>query len=178
MEIQSFIEAIQTGDSAEISRWHDLVVRSLSSYLRIHYRANYQDAEDCAQDALLVLIEMVQKGDQLPDKPAGYVRTIAKNNYFKIFRENKLKAGDEYLETETKGLDPSEVLVKDEMKRLLELCIKKLDDFQEKFIRYWLGNPGVRAEEMGHHFELSTSNVWVKRHRINKQLKDCILKKL
>lgn len=178
MEVKSFIEAVKNGERKKISEWHEIVTEMLINYLRIHFRATKQDAEDCVQDALVMLLDDLQNGKELPDNPGGYIRTIVRNNYFRIHKETTTKVGDEVLEFEEASDSPAAFFEDSELKKLLRVCIKLLDDVHQKFINMWINRPGIRADEMAKRFDISVSNAWVRRHRIQKQLEECVRKKM
>lgn len=178
LEFEAFIEAVKKGDQEEIRKWSDKLNRVLTDYLRIRFKAPLQDAEDCTQDAILTMMEVLGSGKDLPQNPGGYLRSTAKYNYFRLAKSKKRFASEVEMETDNDGEDPAAILIKEEMKAILHKCIQKLDELQQKMIRFWMETPGIKADKVALHFEMSVSNVWVRRHRINKSLEECIRKNM
>lgn len=178
MDISTFIDAIRSNKKELSDELHSLIQHSLIDYLRACYRAPLLDAQDAAQDALISLIEMIQSNRTLPDKPTYYLKTSAKNAYLKMLRKNNKNVGDDMLDELQPVSSPEEILADKEMMNLLKICITKLEDLSRKIIEFWLEHPGVKAEVVGAEFNLSLSNVWVKKHRIHKQLENCVRKNM
>jgi RNA polymerase sigma factor (sigma-70 family) len=178
VDISAFINAIRSKNDKMTDELYSLIQNALIDYLKICYRTPFQDAQDAAQDALLALIEIVRSDRQIPEKPEYYLKISARNAYLKMLRKNGKNVGDEFIEQLQPVSSPEEILAKSEMMHLLRLCITKLEEASRKIIEFWLENPGVKAEAIGQEFNLSVSNVWVRKHRINKQLEACIRKRM
>lgn len=178
MDILALIDAIRSNDNRMTDELYSLIQDALIDYLRICYRTPIQDAQDAAQDALLALIEIIRSDKPLPEKPEYYLKISARNAYLKMLRKSGKNVGDEIIDHLNPVSSPEEILAKSEIMHLLRLCITKLEEASRKLIEYWLENPGVKAETIGEEFNLSVSNVWVRKHRINKQLELCIRKRM
>ena len=178
MEFRSLLDAIKEKDDAKIAHWHDVVSNMMIKYLRTRYKATQQDAEDCTYESMLTIMEMIRDGEKMPGNPGGYLRMTIRNNYFKMKKKNDLKVGDEVLESESNGLDLENSFAKRELMDILNMCVDKLADVSRTFITFFLSRPGIRAEEVAARFDSTLSNVWVKKHRIQKELEECVRKSL
>lgn len=178
MDISTFIDTIRANKKELSNSLHEKIHNSLIDYLRSCYRASFQDAQDAAQDALISFIEAIKSNKQLPEKPVSYLKVSAKNAYLKLLRKSSKNVGDHYLEELQPVTSPEDILADKEMIFLLKLCITKLEQLSRKIIEFFLENPGVKADIVGAEFNLSVSNVWVKKHRIYKQLEQCVRKKM
>jgi len=178
MEFKSLLNAIKDGDETGIAKWHRVVTDMMIDYLRTRFRATRQDAEDCTYESMLKIMEMLKNGEEMPDNPGGYLRMTVRNNYFKLKKKNDLKVGDEILESENNGLDLENLLANREIMKILDICVDKLADFSRKLIMFIYSHPGIRADEVADRFDTTTSNVWVKKHRIQKELEECVRKSL
>ena len=179
MEFDLLFKAMYDGDDKEINRLTPVVLKTMIGYLRFTYAASLEDAEDCSQDTIVRMMEFARErqGQDLPENAGGYARQMLKNYYLKTYRSNKKSLATDDLEiAETNN--PYDIFIDKEIKRILDYCIEKLDEFHSKLIRYIFNNPEARATDVGAIFDLSESNVWVKRHRIQKQIGECVQKKV
>ncbi len=179
IDLQKLISHIKNGDDAEVEREISLMRPVLVNYLRFSWRAPKSDAEDCAQDVLADFIHKVRNGEYGGDIHFGYLVTTCKNSYFRLYNEQKKETGvDELSYVPDSGSTPFEQIASNEMLAALKKCIQKLDEMHRNLINALLENPEIRAEELGTRLEISTQNVWVRRHRAVKQLSECVRKSL
>jgi RNA polymerase sigma factor (sigma-70 family) len=180
MELQSFVEAVRSQQPAEIERWSREAREVLINYLRSRFGANTDDAEDCVQETLLLVMTRVNEGKFDAKKPGGYVITMLRNLYIKKAREQARLVEDDKLEDYylAEDYDPVERLASEEMKAFLYECIRQLTAISQRMIRYFLKHPDVRIAEVAELFNTTESSVWVRRYRINNKLLKCIQKKM
>lgn len=178
MEYSDLAEAIKENDSARVDELMKKLVPRLKRFLGVHMNASKPDAEDCAQETVLVCLEVI-KEDKLrdPEKVLTYLLTSCRNNYLKM--QNKHKE-ERYEEVPDERHSPAGQLINlldKERKRLLEWCLKQLKQEYQTFMEYWFRHPGAEAEKVAAHFNLSVSNTWTRKHRIINKLNECYQKK-
>ncbi|MCH8557225.1 MAG: hypothetical protein LAT84_05365 [Balneolia bacterium] len=177
IDINSFVIALQSNDQDEVNRWSESASTIIADYLRLKFRASTDDAQDCVQETLAMVFEKVQAGSFDTNNPGAYILATARNNYFKIYNENKKKVTDEVLDMEMEfHPDPTSILMDKEMMAILHKCIQQLADLPKKLINYLLKNPDAKSEKVAKEFNTSVNNIWTRKHRINQQLHACIEK--
>lgn len=150
----------------------------LCQYLQVVMGANHADAEDCAQHAILMVIERIkQNAIREPGSLYFYVIRSAKNRYLRVQFENRRS---NFQEDMTHYVPPNEQidhLVTREEELALGFCLKKLKSDYRSFIDYFFQFPGAHASDVADHFGITVNNVWVRKHRIIKKLSECVEKK-
>ncbi|MCH8568305.1 MAG: sigma-70 family RNA polymerase sigma factor [Balneolales bacterium] len=178
-QINSLVNALSEKNAKQVSYWLDQSRVVLVDYLRCKYRAPYEDAQDCAQDALLILMDKFEEGIFTDKHPGAYILATARHLYFKIYRDNKQKSGEEIIDFVAEpSPNPEEILADSEMVAALKECVKKLNDKSRELIAFFLKDTKVKAEEIAEKLDTSPGNIWTRKHRINKQLQVCIEKKM
>ncbi|MCC5933331.1 MAG: hypothetical protein LAT75_07640 [Candidatus Cyclonatronum sp.] len=176
-DFSRFITAIQHDDVAEMNQLARKTTRVITDFLRIHFGVSKDDAEDCAQNVLLMIISKTKTGEIDGTKPAAYILVSARNEYFRLYKQNKRMAGmpsEDLLESTHNN--PGQLLIDNELKDLLYLCIEKLNAAFRRMVLFMLSNPEAKTETLAREFNTTASNVWTRKHRINQKLLECIKK--
>lgn len=177
IDINSFVIALQSNNQDEVTRWVESASIIIEDYLRIKFRASSDDAKDCVQETLTMVFEKVREDSFDTNNPGAYILATARNNYFKIYNENKKKVTDEVLNMELDlQTDPTSILMDKEQIAILRKCIEQLAELPRKLINYILKNPDAKSEKIAAEFDTSVNNIWTRKHRINQQLHACIEK--
>lgn len=178
MEYSDLARAIKENDSVRVNELMKKLIPRLKRFLSIHMNASKQDAEDCAQESVLLCIEAV-KEDRLrnPEKVLSYLLTSCRNNYLKMRDKHKEEHYEELPDDQHSPAAQLINLLDKERQRLLEWCLNQLKKEYQAFMEYWFRNPGKEAEKVAAHFNLSVSNTWTRKHRIINKLHDCYQKK-
>ena len=174
MEYSELIKAIEAQDQPKVETYSESLRKVLFHFLIVRLGASKEDAEDSAQNAMLSIISRI-KDDliQHPDALLSYAFTTARNDYLK--RQDKMtEVLDENIDQTmgSKG-DQLSSLIDHEKKKLLEECVGELNSDHRSYMQFWFTNPGMDADEVANHFQISVNNAWTKKHRIIKLLKDC-----
>lgn len=179
MDYSRFVYAVQNNDKQEIESLVSVITAVLIKFLRVRIGATYQDAEDSAQNTLMLVIQKI-KEDKLnnPDSIIYYLFTTAKHDYFKAQAKIKEPTFDSVPDTHFVEGDQLTALLNEERLTILKACLKKLKPDFKSYISYWLENPSDDTSVVAEHFGISVSNAWTKKHRILKLLKECCDKKL
>ena len=175
MDFGKLITAIKKGDSQELDYLYTETFEILCRYLRTTMRANIPDAEDCAQHALMMTVERIQK-DAIRDPGSiySYLLQSAKNRYLRVQYELKRSNYQDDMEAYVPLDEQIDLLTTREEQEALNDCLGKLPDDSRFFINYWLEYPDAQARDVADSFGISINNVWIKKHRIIKKLSDCI----
>ena len=180
MDYSRFIYAVKNKSDNELGVLYNELFQILIFYLRSRMNASLHDAEDCAQFALLTVIERI-RDDALkdPKNVYSYLKKVCRNRYLRTQYENKRSNYQDNVESYSTQQDPFELLVSKEEDALLESCIEEtLREDQKEYIRFWIKHPDARANFVSKKFNMSLSNVWVRKHRIIKQLSNSIRERL
>lgn len=179
MDYSKFVTAVLEKDEAAIAEQVKVITAVLIKFLRVRLGVSQQDAEDCAQNTLLIAIEKI-RGDKLdnPDVIISYLFTTAKHEYFKSLskdKESKFKVlPDSYFDK------PEQLhrLLNEEKMTILQRCMDALKPNYKKYIEYWFDNAGHETAMVAQHFDISVNNAWTKKHRVINLLKECYQKKI
>lgn len=176
-DFKRFIRAIEQNDEQQMNGIAPKVTRVITDFLRIHFNVDSTDAEDCAQNVLLMLITKTRTGEIDSSKPAAYIFVSARNEYFRLYRHNK-KNGELPPEDilANPHADPGSLLIDSELKELLYYCIERLHVSYRRLVLYMLSNPDEKAEAIAKEFNTSANNIWIRKHRLNQKLLKCIKK--
>lgn len=180
MKYAEFLTAVQKNDEDKINEMYPKVFGVLVHFVEIRMGASRIDAEDAAQGAVLSAIESIRDG-KITDgaKIIPYMMTSARNLHLKtITREHRFEPKDIVDSTESDVSSAFDALVSKEQQAILKQCVEQLKEDFKTFIAYWFEFPGIDAETVATHFEMSVSSVWVKKHRIVKLLRECVFTKI
>lgn len=168
------VQALQEGDEIRANAILSELIPRLKRFLQIHMGARESDAEDCVQHSLELALDVIRRDKvKNPDKILTYLMTTCRNNYLK--EQNKWKDFNyEYLPKDrfTRARQ-FQSLVDEERKEILKQCLDELKEEHRRFIDYLLAHPDSDADKVAEHFDISVNNVWIRKHRIIKQLNEC-----
>ena len=178
MDYSKFVNAILEDDTPEINRQVKVITAVLIKFLTVRMDAPFEDAQDCAQNTLIIAINKI-KNDELnhPDAIINYLFTTSKHEYFKVLSKEREVNYEELPEHEYNTPDQLSRLVNNEKMTLLKRCIEALKEDYKKFIEYWFENPGYETAVVADHFGITVGNAWTKKHRVINVLKECLEKK-
>ena len=179
MDYSRFISAVKNKSDKELAVLYTELFQILSLYLRTRMNASLHDAEDCAQFALLTVIDRIR--DDAVNDPRNvysYLIRVCRNRYLRARFEHNRSNYQENIETYSTQKDPLDLLVSKEEESLLQRCIETLKEDQKEYICFWIQNPEASAEFAANKFKINLSNVWVRKHRILKKLSICIRTRL
>ncbi len=179
MDYSKFVSAVLENDEEKLNELSDVIFRVLIKFLMVRMDARSEDAEDSAQNALMLVIEKI-RNDKLknPDTLIYYLFTTAKNDYLKQLSKKKESNYEEIPNSFSEKADQLENLLDEERLNVLNYCMKKLKKDYYDYISYWFEHPGDEAVAVASHFGISVNNAWTKKHRILQILKECVRKNL
>lgn len=178
MNFSNLVTALQEGNDQEVNRLIEALRPRLMAFLRTHMNADHADAEDCAQDSLLISINVIKEGRlKNPDRVLSYILTTCRNTYLKMQKKNRDesmgKIPDEYQHAPRQ----LQSLLDKEQESLLEWCLSQLKDKHQQFMEYWFDHPDSHAKKVAEQFDISVNNVWTRKHRLIKKLNKCYREK-
>ncbi len=178
MEYSGLVQAIVEKDSSKT----DTLIKSLRprliSFLRIRMNASEADAEDCAQEAVLICLNAIENGSlKNPERVFSYLMTTCKNLYLDMHKHNREYTFENPFHDHYHNPFQLTRLLDEEKNRILYWCFNKLKRKHREFMEYWFKLPGSQAKSVANHFGISESNVWTRKHRILTLLNKCYEKK-
>lgn len=178
MDYSKLVTALKENNTKEANKFLEALRPRLMAFLRIHMNASRQDAEDCAQDALLTSIEII-KSDRLndPEQVVSYVLSTCRNTYLKMQKKQRETSLEEVSHNQKQAPGQLQSLLDKEQKRLLEWCLNQLKEKYQNFIQYWFDHPDAHTQKVADHFGISVNNAWTRKHRLIKKLNECYRKK-
>ncbi len=179
MDYSKFVTAIQENDEEATTRQVKVLTRVLIKFLKARYGASHHDAEDSAQNALMIVIEQIreEKVDS-PDAIISYLFTTAKHEYFRWLKKDKESNYKDIPLSHSDGGDQLHRLIDEEKMNILKNCIKQLKQDYREFIEYWFNHPTHEASVVADEFDISVNNAWTRKHRVIQVLKECVQKKI
>lgn len=174
MEFSELVEALDKDNTSKVNNLLKKLTPRLVRFLQIHMNAEKQDAEDCAQEALLKALKTIRE-DKMRNSEhiLSFLLTSCRNNYLNLMNKQKDRSLEDY--SRGFGRQPRQLLamLDKERKRLLEWCMQQLSDDYKQFIDYWFTYPDSDATAVASHFDISVNNAWTRKHRIIKKLNKC-----
>lgn len=179
MDYSKFVDAVLQNDQSVINKQVEVITAVLIKFLTVRMDASIEDAQDCAQNTLMIAIEKI-RNDKLshPDAVINYLFTTAKHEYFKQLSKEREVNYENLPEHHFEKPDQLHRLVDNEKMTILERCIEALKADYKKYIEYWFQNPDYETSVVAEHFGISVNNAWTKKHRVINVLKECFEKKI
>jgi RNA polymerase sigma factor (sigma-70 family) len=179
MDYSGLVAAIDKENQVEINRLSRSLTLQLISYLRIEMNAAQEDAEDCAQQAFLISLELIQE-DKLeqPDRIFSFLISTCRNKYINMMNRRKHKTHEDFSGDHCQQPEQLLTLLSDERRMLLAQCIEQLSEGYRTYIEYWFKHPGSGAKAAAKHFGISQNNAWTRKHRVISKLNECYQKKI
>lgn len=179
MNYSKLVEAIKNDDKRLTNTLCAELHERLKNYLIATAGAPPELAEDSVQNMFEYLIPKIRR-DEITS-PSGilrYMQTGVRHNYLKLIRKKESISMD--ADCDMIPVDPEQVweLVDREKREILAGCIGKLTPHYKELIEFLMVYPNAEPEDMASKFNISVSNVWVRRHRAIKLLNECVTKKL
>lgn len=181
MTYNLLVEALLRGNQEDADKYLRELNEALIGYLLVRMRANRHDAEDAAQQTVLVLLELrMSKNLRDIENPGGYIKTILKNEYIKVKRKSANISSEpvEDYSLVFDGPDQLDVLVTNERLEILRECISKMSDFNRRFIEYCMSKTRIDTSEIARFFKITVSNAWSRKFRIIQWLAKCFKQKM
>jgi RNA polymerase sigma factor (sigma-70 family) len=179
MDYSKFVNAILESNEAAIAEQVNVITPVLIKFLMVRLDATIHDAQDCAQNTLLIAIEKIRE-DKIsnPDAVINYLFTTAKHEYFKKLSKDREVNYEDLPEHHSDPADQLNRLLDDEKMNILNRCLEALKSDYKKYIEYWFQNPDYETSVVADHFKISVNNAWTKKHRVINVLKECFEKKI
>jgi RNA polymerase sigma factor (sigma-70 family) len=173
--VQQFYDAVITHNEALIARTTNELRSNLIMFLRASMKASINDAEDAIQNVFMYTINNIRSGNiEDAQRIGAYMVKAAKNQFLSMLRKGELESLDENPAYVASLNEQIEVLVEEEKLEALRDCVDELDDNNRSFMRFWLLKPDEKAEVIANYFKMSVNNVFTKKHRLIKILRDCV----
>jgi DNA-directed RNA polymerase specialized sigma24 family protein len=173
-------ELIHSKQKHELEAISLKIVSGVTLYLEMMLKLPKMDAENAAHEAFTITYERIKMGEMLDiDNLIGFLIKTARNQHLmEIRNKNKevLPFEDELYTPPVDNLLDS--LDSSEHKKVLMLCIEKLDDKQRKFVFRILRNIDDSESEHAKRFKLNVSNFRIRKYRLIHILHECVQKYL
>ena len=174
--LNSIINNDRKEEADELQNSHHKVVE----YLKNKFQICQEDAEDAVQNTILILLE--KKEQELLDKMeniTAYTYAILKNECFKIIRhQHRMSYSVEEKLSTYKASDPLNELHYAERMAMLNGCLSHMTEANKKFFLFIIHNPEKSDDEVATYFGIKKSNVYTRKHRLQKIISNCVLKKI
>lgn len=179
MNFSQLVEAIEQNNQPKVNKLIKKLNPRLIRFLQIHMNASREDAEDCAQDALLKALEVIEKGNLRKAKSIlPFLLTTCRNNYLNLRKKQSNNSSfDDFENVASRQPRQLQTVLSKERREVLEDCIEQLSDSYRKFFEFWYRHPHSEAKVAAARFNISLSNVWTRKHRVLKKLRECYQKK-
>lgn len=175
MVYSELVTATLEDDQPRLNAILDELFPVLTHYLVGTMNASRADAEDCAQQALLNILEKI-KQHKIRDAESvfSYLLKTCRNNYLRMTREkNRLIPVEEFTYL-TEPDEPLQQLIYSEEINILEECLSTLSAIHRSFISYFFEYPDIKSSQVAEVFDLTIAGVWSKKHRIIQKLIKCV----
>lgn len=184
VDYSEMVYALKEGDKVKADSLLKELSFRLKDYLQVVLGANKEDAEECSQEALLIVYEQIMQ-DNINDEKRifSYLLTVCRNEYFSMRKNRWAKDTDPMGDPsnyEHHLVGPAEQVEKlqdEERQKILEACLNKLSEEARTFIEYLLEKPKTTTKEASKYFDMSEANVRTTKSRILSRLHHCFQRK-
>ncbi len=175
MDYSKFVNAVLENDQPTITDQVNVITPVLVKFLTVRLGADFHDAQDCAQNTLLIAIEKIREDKLMnPDAVINYLFTTSKHEYFALISKDRESNYKEIPDQHSAPADQLHRLLNKEKMSLLKRCMEVLKADYKRFIEYWFQNPDYETSVVADHFGISVNNAWTKKHRVINELKLCL----
>ncbi|MEX0770665.1 MAG: sigma-70 family RNA polymerase sigma factor [Balneolaceae bacterium] len=179
MNYAPLVKAIQEGDQETANRMIAEATPILIRMLRVRMNASREDAEDAVQKMFLYIIEAIQENRiENPSGLLSYMIMSCRHNYLKEVESDPPGYLDDQVNDLSCSPDQLSNLLNEEIQRIHIECIDKLKKPYRSFYIYCLTHEEAEASEIAKVFGISVNNVWTRKHRIFKKVRECVRKKI
>ena len=180
VDYSNLVAALQHADHEGVNRIISHMLPRLQQYLAVVYNASPHEAEEAVQRAFANVLEKV-RSDAIENSRAiySYILRACKNEYIGL-KKGQQKFDQNETNERTWRASPAqqiEHLLDEDRQRILNQCLQALGANARAYIAYIMKNPEVSTKSLSKRFDISESNVRVKKHRILEALRKCVQKK-
>lgn len=179
VDYSELVEALQNGDNAKATELVTEVVSRLEDYLIVLMGADRNDAGECVQQAFVDVFDQVRKGKiKNPKYFYRYLIKACRNEYIMyIEKQHRFKYEEDVLAARFVPEQQFQRLLDKDRQKILKKCLKELQQKSRVFIEYFIDKPDTTAQEASEKFDLSSSSVRTRKHRILGKLHHCFKRK-
>ncbi len=179
VDYSELVEALQNGDDSKANELVSEVIGRLEDYLIVTMSADANDAGECVQQAFVDVFEQVRK-DKIkePKYFFSYLIKSCRHEYLRyIKKKHRFKYEEEALNEQFVPEQQYQRLIDKERQEILKRCLEELQEKSREFIEHFIDKPDTTTEEASEEFDMSSSNVRTKKHRILSRLHHCYKRK-
>lgn len=177
MDYSKFVHAIKSRNHREIEKFSKHLFPILCNSLMGRMGASREDAEDAVQNMFAYLLPRIEENRiTTPDGLLDYMQIASKHSYLNMIRTRR-KDNLTYLE-EDPSIPPNQIwnLIDEEQENRLQACINQMKGHFKSLIQFMLEYPDATPNDIADYFKITIANVWIRKHRVIKQLQDCMEK--
>lgn len=179
IDYSKLVQATLEDDQFQLNKILDQIFKVLIFYLLGTMHCSKEDAEDCAQQAIMNILEKIkEKKIKDPERIFPYLLKSCRNNCLRLMRYNGKFISDEHFTYLTEPPRQLLNLLDEEEAAALKTCVATLSDLHKTFLDYMFNLPGIDANQIAEHFGISVASVWSRKHRIIRKLSKCVKTKL
>lgn len=176
MDYSDLVEAVLNGDDRTVNQRCADAVPILRSYLVVNLNATKEDAEDAVQRMFEYVYPKIQNGEiAKPTALLSYMLTGTRHSYFKILNKyGSYESIDDYEELQVSEAEQIQNMVDEEEQSILNKCMDRLRDHYRQLMIFSFAHPDAETKDIAERFDISINNAWIRKHRANKELEDCV----
>ncbi|MEX2600050.1 MAG: RNA polymerase sigma factor [Balneolaceae bacterium] len=179
MNYAPLVKAIQEGDQETANRLVSEATPILIRMLEVRMDANRQDAEDAVQKMFLYVIEAIKNGKiRNPSGLLSYMVLSCRHNYLKQLESQKTDSLEDQVHEPGGSPEQLSNLINKDLQKIHVDCIQNLKPRYREFYIYWLNHRDAAAADIAEHFGISLNNAWTRKHRVLKQIQNCMKSKM
>lgn len=179
-DYSEIVQAIKQHDGARANELLEDVSERLKDYLQVVMNASKHDAEECAQQSFIKVLERIEDDGINNSKLIfSYFLQTAKNEYLQLLRkrERDHKLGEDPDDHITRPANQIENLLDEERQRILRLCMDQLKEKQKQIMDYFFENPELSTKKASEDLNLTHGALRTRKWRIMKRLNKCYERK-
>ena len=184
VDYSEIVSALQENREGEVSDLLNELMFRLRDYLQVVLNATEAEAEECTQDAFLIVYKKIMADEIEKEKQIfSYFLQVCRNEYFRMMKDRwkqETDAIEEMQNYERHLVEPEKQMEKlqdEDRQKILQVCLENLKKKSREFIEYLMDNPDTTTREASDHFGMSEANVRTKKSRLLDRLHYCFKRK-
>lgn len=180
LDYSELVYALQENKEGKANELLAELLPRLKDYLKVTMNADEREAEECIHQAFLNVYEQIIQDNIRKEKYIfSYLLRACRHEYIRYSKHqhrfnSPVDDNPEYL---VEPADQIENLLDEDRQRILDECLKELEDKSRRFIEYFIDKPDTSTKEASKHFKISGANVRTRKSRILSRLHHCFKRK-
>lgn len=181
LDYSELVTALQNNEQGKANRLLKQLLHRLEIYLTVVMDASEADSKEAVQRAFFNAYPKIMAGEISNKKYIyKYFLTACRREYVRMYKEEDRYTSDFEDDPDTIQTPSNQIekLLDKDRQRVLKECLQQLPEQSRNYITYIMNHPEATTKSLSERFELTESNVRVKKSRIMNDLSHCVKRKM